>query len=385
MVAQDRGTRPSTRRSFGFVRRLPSKRFQASYVGPDLARHSAPVTFDAKIDAEAWLAGERKIIESDNWIAPKRRREAREALLPPTLTDFANGWLASRTLKPRTRAHYRQLLDRHILPSLGALRVDAITPTLVRQWHTGLGSGTPTLRAHAYGLLRTIMGTAVDEQLIERNPCVIRSAGSSKTTHKSRPATLPELAAIVEAMPPRYRLMVQFAAWCALRYGELAELRRSDLDLKENIIRVRRGVVRVPGEGLLVGLPKSDAGVRDVAIPPHLLPEIKTHLANHVAFGRDGLLFPAARDSGVQLAPATLYRHFNRAREAAGRPDLRWHDLRHTGGTLAAGTGASLAELMSRLGHSTVKASLLYQHAAKDRDQVIAAELSKMAGEITQK
>jgi integrase len=67
------------------------------------------------------------------------------------------------------------------------------------------------------------------------------------------------------------------------------------------------------------------------------------------------------------------------AREAAGRPDLRFHDLRHTGAVLAAQTGATLAELMSRLGHSTPQAALRYQHAARGRDAEIAAKLSELA------
>jgi len=68
-----------------------------------------------------------------------------------------------------------------------------------------------------------------------------------------------------------------------------------------------------------------------------------------------------------------------RARDKAGRPDLRFHDLRHSGAVLAAATGASLAELMARLGHSTPTAAIRYQHAAKGRDHEIAALLSKLA------
>jgi integrase len=303
------------RRQFGYIRKLASKRWHASYVGPDLARHNAPHTFAAKLDAEAWLAAERRLIDSDSWIAPAGRRAALEAAKPPTLEEFANGWLESRTLRPRTRAHYRQLLDRQILPTLGGRRVDVITPTMVREWHTRLGSGTPTLRAHAYGLLRMILGAAVAEQVITANPCVLRGAGSSKTAHKARPATLAELAAIVEAMPDRLRLAVLIAAWCGLRFGELAELRRSDIDLKAGVIHVRRGVVRVDGK-VLVGKPKSEAGVRNVALPPHLVGEVRRHLDEHVKWGKDALLFEG-RDSGQQLATSSLYRHFYPAREAA--------------------------------------------------------------------
>jgi integrase len=79
------------------------------------------------------------------------------------------------------------------------------------------------------------------------------------------------------------------------------------------------------------------------------------------------------------LAPSSLYKVFYPARKAAGRPDLRWHDLRHTGAVLAAATGATLAQLMARLGHSTAGAALRYQHAAEDADLEIARRLSAMA------
>ena len=178
-------------------------------------------------------------------------------------------------------------------------------------------------------------------------------------------------------MPDQLRLAVLIAAWCGLRQGEILELRRRDVDLTQRTIRVERAVSRVPGQPPIVGTPKSRAGDRTVAIPPHLLPEFTRHLHDHVLVGGTALLF-VGRDSGEQVAPSTLYRWYYPARAAAGRPDLRWHDLRHTGATLAAATGATLAELMNRLGHSTVGAAMRYQHAASDRDQAIAEALSRM-------
>jgi integrase len=117
--------------------------------------------------------------------------------------------------------------------------------------------------------------------------------------------------------------------------------------------------------------------MRDVAIPPHIIPAIEDHLAKHVDKGRDSLLFP--NETGQHLQQSTLMRHWYRARTAAGRPDLRWHDLRRSGAVLAAATGASLAELMARLGHSTPLAAMRYHHAARGRDHEIAALLSKLA------
>ncbi len=117
----------------------------------------------------------------------------------------------------------------------------------------------------------------------------------------------------------------------------------------------------------------------DVAIPPHIVPAVKRHLTEHVGKPPDSLLFPAK--SGEHLQPSTLYRHFYKARAKAKRPDLRFHDLRHSGAVMAAQTGATLAELMARLGHSTPQAAMRYQHAAQGRARQIAEALSKLQTE----
>ncbi len=371
--APDRGVMTRARRGFGRMRQFKSKRWQASYTAPDGLVYIAPSTFDTKLDAEAWLTDRRREIDREVWSPPVEAAQS-----PVTLGEYAETWLLDRTLKPRTRDHYRRLLDTKILPTFGETALKAITPASVRKWHGGMGTTTPTLRSHAYGLLRTILATAVVDGLLSANPCHIVGAGSSTRVHKIKPATLAELEALVIEMPDRYRVMTLLAAWCALRFGETTELRRKDIDLDAGMIHVRRGVTRVAGE-FIVGTPKSDAGTRNVAIPPHLIPALREHMGKSIAGGRDGLLFPAAGDTSRHLAPATLYRVFYRAREAAGRPDLRWHDLRHTGAVLAASTGATLAELMGRLGHSTPQAALRYQHAAEGRDTAIARALSALA------
>lgn len=359
-----------TKARFGSVRQLPSGRFQARYVGPDGLTHKAHTTFDTKGDAETWLTTVRADIVRDAW-SPSGTK-SRKAL---TLGSYAERWLTARDLQARTRAHYRSLLDRQILPQLRDVPLRHITPDLVREWYATTAIDRPTLRSHAYGLLRTILAQAVRDELIRSNPCHIRGGGNAKRVKKIEPASLAELEAIVTALPERYRVMALLASWCGLRFGELAELRRGDINTKTGVIHVRRGVVRAAGE-TIVKKPKSDAGIRDVAIPPHLLPLVREHLLKFAEPGKDGLLFPAR--AGGHLQPSTLYRVFYKARGAAGRPDLRWHDLRHTGAVLAASTGATLAELMGRLGHSTPGAALRYQHAAQGRDMEIARALSAL-------
>ena len=372
-MTQGAGRKNRSAGTFGSVDKRATG-YRARYFGPDGRRHQAPTLFLTKAEARAWLSLRHSEIIRKAWEPP-------EAAAPKTRVTFAryaDQWLGHRQLKDRTREHYRWLLDEHLVPEFGNLPLASITAEDVRGWHTRFGTKTPTLRSHCYGLLKTIMGSAVNDGKALVNPCVLRGAGSTKRVHKIRPASLPELAKLTAEMPEPYQAMVLLASWCALRFGELTELRRRDAvldpDKGRGVIRVERAVVRVD-DGFAITTPKSDAGTRDVAVPPHLVPVIAQHLAAHVAVDDDSLLFPA--EHGGHLAPSTLYRHFYKARETAGRPDLRFHDLRHSGAVLAAQTGATLAELMSRLGHSTPGAAMRYQHAAAERDQAIAEALSR--------
>lgn len=372
-----------SRRTWGRVRKLPSGMHQAGYKHVGRVFY-APTTFSTRDAADRWLAKQRTAIEAGTWVDP-------DAVAPEAveLDAYCKAWLAQRDLKPRTRQDYGDLLDRHILPTLGGVKIESLTPTLVKAWHATLPAKRPTLRAHAYALLRTILNDAVRDEIIAKNPCTIRGASSAKRVKKIRPATLAELEVITREMPERLQAMVVLASWCAMRFGELAELRRKDID--GDTIHVRRGVVRVRGENggveMIVGTPKTDAGVRDIVMPPHVVPVIEAHLEHHTGPGREALLFPAV--NGGHIVPSSLYGRaatddkpgwgFYEARRKAGRDDLRWHDLRHSGAVLAALSGASLAELQGRLGHSTTQAAMRYQHVADGRDRALAQRLSELA------
>lgn len=395
-----KGTR---RRGFGRIRKLnPSGRYQAAYLGPDLVLHKSSITYDTRMDAEAWLVAEYRLVERDEWTPPELRTKVK--YLPgATLADFAPAWLATHKrrdgspLKDRTREHYRSLLSLRILPFLGSVPMRSLTEERLSDWlDTELPAHTPVANAHAYALLHEILKSAASKDSAIKPP-VVAGAAKAKTRHRSEPATLEELAVIVAAMPDNHRLAIQLMAWCALRFGEVTELRRKDIVLggENPRIKVRRGVVLVGGERQ-VTTPKSDAGERDVTIPPHLIPAIREHLDRFADPGPDGLLFTGKQ--GGYLAQTSLTGKagrrrrikgrminesasgFCKAREAAGRPDLHLHDLRHTGAVLAAQVGATLPELMERLGHSTPAAAMRYQHVARGRARAVADALSAMAG-----
>lgn len=361
----------SKRRGFGSIRRLASGRYQARCTGAGGRTVKAPHTFATKTAAEMWLTDHRRGLDAANADAE-----------PVTFAEYAKDWLATRQsagrpIKDRTRVHYQGILDRELTPTFGDTLLGSITSADVRRWYAGALADKPTMRAHAYSLLRTIMATAVADEVITNSPCRIRGAGKAKRVTKIRPASITEVEAITAKMPARLQLAVTCSSWLALRLGETLELRRGDVDLDAGVVRVRRGLVRVGGK-LAVDTPKSDAGIRDVAIPPHLVERFRQHLFEHVRPGGDALLFPSPAHPDRWHQSKELYELYHVARAEAGRPDLRWHDLRHTGAVLAAATGATLAELMARLGHSTAEAALRYQHAAADRDRVIAENMSKL-------
>jgi integrase len=375
--------RRATRRGWGHIRRLPSKRFQASYEGPDLIRHTAPRTFSARIDAEQWLAAERRLLERDEWTSP-RQRAAEKSVRGLTLADYGPRWIEQRTkngepLKPRTKSHYKALFAEHIEPALGKIFLKDITPEAVREWQGNLLPDKPTYRAHAYGLLHAMMQTAVGDGHIPSNPAQIR--GAAKSSRKRQPVILDvaEVGQLANVIEPRFKAFILLSAWLGTRFGETTELRRRDVSKDCSVVTVYRGVVHRDGE-CIIGTTKSGEN-RKVHVPPHIRPDLEHHLKTHVDKSPDALLFPPSR-GGCHLRDKVFRdSYYFPALDAIAtdkRPTI--HDLRHFAGTSTARVG-NLVETMGRLGHKTVQASLIYQAIAQGRDAEVAEALSKLASD----
>ncbi|MCH5644362.1 site-specific integrase [Gordonia sp. ABSL49_1] len=364
-------------RGWGYIRKLPSGRLQASYVGPDLVRHTAPTTYTHRIDAEGWLSNERRKIEMDVWEPPALARERAKARII-TLAEYADRWVDERQLKPRTRSGYKDLLRLHIKPTLGNVAMKNILAGTIRSWHSGLGTEYPRRNSHAYGLLHAIMATAAADGVIAANPCTIPRAMNPPRKRDPMIPTVAEVAELADVIrPERFRALILLAAWCGVRWGEVTELRRSDLTEGCEVLQVSRAVTRRDGQ-YRVDSTKSGRG-RAVVVPPHIRDDIQHHLDTHVGEEPDALLFPSAR--GKHLNDRTFRReYYAHALESIGKPDMHIHDLRHFAGTQAARVG-NLVETMGRLGHSTVRASLIYQQIVTGRDAEVAKALSALATE----
>jgi integrase len=366
------------RRHFGNVRRRESGRYQARYRGPDGRLRSAPQTFARKTDAVRWLALKEAEISRGDWIDPEHAGVL--------FGNYAEQWLQDRVLKVRTAELYRGLLRNHLLPAFRDVRLSEIDEAAVRRWRkerldTGSRARTfgPVTVAKAYRLLHAIFETAVDDQVVRRNPCRIEGAGKEDSPEREV-VSLPVVFAIADALPVRYRAMALLATFASMRWGELVGLRRENIDLDTCEIRILETAAELDRGDLLPETPKSRAGRRTVTFPAELVPELRWHLERFAQPGERGLVF--AGPKGAMLRRSNFRPIWNAACDKAGMPGLHFHDLRHVGGTLAAATGASLKELMARLGHSSTRAAMIYQHATRDRDQAIARALGSLVQQV---
>jgi len=306
------------RRRFGKVRKLPSGRYQASYITPAGVRQNAPDTFRTKTDAERWLVRVEADISRGAWTEEHLSRE--------TFGNYARAWLRDHPkMGPRYRETCTRNLRLHLAP-LADLALIAITPPVVREWYGAAlrGPGGNTSIAQSYRFLRAVMNTAVRDGAIPKNPCQIKGAGSDRA--KERPVATPaQVVALVEAITPRYRAAVLLAAWCGFRRGEMISMRRQDVDLDAGTVTIRRNRIELLESGeAFAGDPKTDAGRRTVAVPPHVLPVLREHLEcwagkERVFVGRTGA---PMRGDAVRQA-------FTRARAKIGMHGFTLHDMRH--------------------------------------------------------
>ncbi|WP_079166818.1 tyrosine-type recombinase/integrase [Streptomyces oceani] len=360
--------RKPSRRTFGAIRKLPSGRYQARYPGSDGLLRPAPHPFETKRDAEVFLAQIQADQTRGDWIDP--------AAGDVPFDEYAARWIDERGLAATTEELYRRLLRLHLEPTFGPLCVNAISPARVRTWRAERLKATgPTTVAKSYRLLKAIMETAVEDDLVRKNPCQIRGAGTEEADERPV-ATVAQVFALADAIGMRWRLMVLLGAFASMRPEELAEVRRNDIDLRTGSLWVRRAAPELNTGHRVIGDPKSRAGKREIHLPAFVHKDVQRHLDWFAQSEADGgLVFVGER--GAALRGTTFGRKWRKARDKVGLPkEFRFYDLRHTGNTLAADTGAKLKDLMVRAGQSSERAQLIYQHSTTKHQRKLAADIN---------
>jgi integrase len=365
-------------RRFGNIRRLPSGRYQVRYLAPDGVIRSAPLTFARKEEGQRWLTLTEARMVRDEWIAPERAKIL--------LKDYAERWISQRpNLRPRTVHLYSWILGKHVTPYLGGMPVGLIDTPMVRDWRSellaaGVSQGGA---AKAYRLLRAVLMTAVKEdQIIRRNPCQIPGADQERAAERPTLA-VNQVFDLTARVPERYRALILLATFGCLRWGEVAALKRRDVDAVVGTVRVREAFTEQRGKGMVLGPTKSRAGKRVVAIPAVILPQVGAHMDMYVNDEPDAFVFTTPSGTTIWRGNFNKLVDWRKTVASIGAAELHFHDLRHTGNTWAARTGTSLRDLMTRIGHDNPRAALIYQHASAEADLAIAAAINAMVETAT--
>ena len=292
---------------------------------------------------------------------------------------YAEKWVETRLVRgrpltPATAQGYRALLRRNLSPTFSATQLRKITPERVREWHSSVvSSAGPDQAAKSYRLLRAILNTALADDLIGRNPCRVAGAGIEHASERPilDTATVLDLS---DTIALRLRAFVLLAGFGGLRTGELLGLQRQDVDFLRGVVQVRRQAYEITGRGRTVTEPKSEAGKRTVAIPRAVLEELRSHLDAYTDPAPSGVVF--TRPSGRYLRRSDLSVEWKAACAKLGLGGVHPHDLRHHAATtMARIPGVTTRELMARIGHSSPRAALIYQHATEERDRAVADHL----------
>jgi integrase len=359
----------SRRRRFGRVRQLPSRRWQARYVGPDGVLRTAPTTFARKSDAERWLSTIETDLARGRWVDPRAG--------DITVRQWSERWFraAQAHLKVKTQAGYRSLLDTKIYPTFGDVPLSAIRPIAVSEWVASLRRRglSPSRVRQSYRLFAQILWAAVENDLLTITPCRgVRLPRMPDT--EPQIVTETEVDKVIALLPAPHDALVALLAYGGLRIGEAFALRRRSVDLEGGTVTVSETLVEIQGR-LSFDSPKSHQS-RTISLPDFVVARLADLLGNGVGAGGDALLFTTARTGLPLHYNAWRATYFDRAVHAAGLVGVTPHDLRASHATWVAERHGVMAAA-ARLGHAHASVTTRhYARAARGHDGRVADELA---------
>lgn len=348
-----------------------------------------------KVELGADEAGKRQRIqqggfrtrkEADTALASAITRLQENSYVAPAKTTFGtflrDEWLPAiePTIQASTLSSYRMNINKHVIPGLGGMKLQAITPKALNTFYAGLlasgrvngkGGLSPKTVRNIHVIVRRALGDAVRWGTAQRNAAQFASPPKlSASRREMKTWTAEQLRAFLDyASDHDYHPAFYLSANTGMRRGEILGLRWGDIDFEANRLSVRQTVITVDYE-IRVGGPKTERGRRSIALDSKTVAVLKAHakrqkkdrlaLAEH--YQDHDLVFPRA--DGRPLHPDLFSQMFDRAVASSGLPRVRLHDLRHTHATLALAAGVHPKVVSERLGHSSVSFTLdVYSHA----------------------
>ncbi|TXS18277.1 tyrosine-type recombinase/integrase [Streptomyces sp. wa22] len=334
-------------------------RYRARYVSPDGTEKSKSFPDRQKRLAEQWLAQ----IETDMARGDYVDLDAGKV----TFEQYALKWMTTQMTDPATRESVEMRLRLHAIPHLGQRSLASFNPTHLRQWIRTLeGAGlSPAYRRGIFAHVSTVFTAATEDRLIRSNPCSARSVKAPRLDpRKVKPWPADRVMAVRAALPERYRVLVEPAAGCGMRQGEVFGLAVEDVDFLARVVHVVRQVKLLRNRPVFA--PPKGGKERDVPLPESVADALRAHLVKYPA--RPITLPWKSVDGKPVTATLILYgpeglslnrNRFNHrvwkpALEAAGVPTVRdngTHALRHFYASVLLDAGESIKALSEYLGH----------------------------------
>ncbi|AQA06184.1 site-specific integrase [Mycobacterium sp. MS1601] len=338
----------------GAVRSIPSanhgkgKRYRARYVD-DAGRERAR-GFTRKSDAQKWLDSEVTAkLATGTYIEPSAGRV--------TVSAVYQSWFSAQAhISAKTAVTRRSVWNSRVEPQWGNTLVADVRPAAIRAWVAAMvtdGAGTPIIE-NAFGVLRQVLGAAVEDNRIARNPC--DGIKLPKRKHSDRGYLTHKQVVALAATVDRDGMVVRFLAYTGLRWGEMAALRVQDFDMLRRRVNVSRSVTE--SGGLQWSTPKTWER-RSVPFPATLCDELAALM---IGKGRDDLVFTDQR-GGVLRNSNWRTRVFRPAVLSCQLtdptfPTITPHDLRHTAASLAVSARANVKAVQRMLGHAKASMTL---------------------------
>lgn len=295
----------------------------------------------------------------------------------PSVAEFLEYWLAQSVkprLRPLTHAGYQVNARKHIVPAIGAIKLDRLTPQHVQEMlneRQAAGFSAKTVR-YIHQVLRSALSTAKRWDLVERNVATLVDPPRAKRK-QIRPLEPHEAQQFLESVRgDRLEALYSVALALGLRQGEALGLRWQDLDLSAGVLKVRHQLQRIETKLTLVE-PKTERSRRTLVIPPSIVERLHDHANRQLAeklwagskWVDNDLVF--TNRYGAPLQARRVIEEFHKSLHRAGLPRIRFHDLRHSCATLLLIQGVSPRVVMDVLGHSEIAMTMdTYSHVVPE-------------------
>lgn len=349
---------------------------------------------------------EKDAIKQANVLEDKVEQGDYNAPIKYTLSQYVDVWKkdAERRLAPKTFHRYMECLNLRVLPSLGNVKLDRITPIMLEDFYNDLRE--PQKRVFKYKdgrvketeyllseesvkchhrIISAILQKVYRQGLIKENPCSRVDAPQPKKK-SMQIYELDQISALIEVLESanlKLKTSVYLALTGGLRLGEIMGLEYSDISYINNTIHVQRASQYIPKKGIITKDPKNDSSTRIISLPPETMQLIREleyenklqKIACANLWKNSNRLF--VNPEGAPMFPDLPSKWFRKFLKANELPKLVFHGLRHTSASYLISQGEDVVTVSKRLGHANTSTTLnIYSHSFKKRDEAAAAKMS---------